>query len=293
MPWRDRASRSPCSFASMCSTGCAHFFRSRSVNPARSIRALWERTARVAAQECAVEGIDLNFSPMIDVARDPRWGRTVEGPGEDAFLAARFAKAKVRGFQASDLSAEGAVAATAKHLAAYGAVQAGREYAPVDMSERQFHEVYLPPFRAAVQAGVAAIMPAFTDFNGTPMTANAAVLRDIVRRQWGFSGVMISDYSAIAELIAHGVARDKAEAAALRAKRRRRHRHDGSRHLFRGTAARLGTRSCEARHNRRGGEACASTQGETRPLRGSVPALRHAKRDRRRSRTARAQGARL
>jgi beta-glucosidase len=176
---------------------------------------LWERTARVAAQECAVEGIDLNFSPMIDVARDPRWGRTVEGPGEDEFLAARFAKAKVRGFQASDLSAEGTVAATAKHLAAYGAVQAGREYAPIDMSERQLHEVYLPPFKAAVQAGVAAIMPAFTDFNGTPMSANAAVLRDIVRRQWGFSGVMISDYSAIAELVAHGVARDKAEAAAL------------------------------------------------------------------------------
>jgi beta-glucosidase len=177
--------------------------------------ALWERTARVAAQECAVEGIDLNFSPMIDVARDPRWGRTVEGPGEDAFLAARFAQAKVRGFQSSDLAATGAIAATAKHLAAYGAVQAGREYAPVDISERQLHEVYLPPFRAAVQAGVAAIMPAFTDFNGMPMTANAAVLRDIVRNQWGFSGVMISDYSAIAELIAHGVAQDKAEAAAL------------------------------------------------------------------------------
>ncbi|MBW0005830.1 MAG: glycoside hydrolase family 3 C-terminal domain-containing protein [Hyphomicrobiales bacterium] len=176
---------------------------------------LWERTARVAAQECAVEGIDLNFSPMIDVARDPRWGRTVEGPGEDPHVAARFADAKVRGFQTSDMAAEGTVAATAKHLAAYGAVQAGREYAPVDMSERQFHEVYLPPFRAAVQAGVAAIMPAFTDFNGTPMTANAAVLRDIVRRQWGFSGVMISDYSSVAELIAHGVARDKGEAAAL------------------------------------------------------------------------------
>ena len=176
---------------------------------------LWEKTARVAAQECAVEGIDLNFSPMLDVARDPRWGRTVEGPGEDAFLAGRFAEAKVRGFQASGLSAQGVVAATAKHLAAYGAVQAGREYAPVDMSARQLHEVYLPPFRAAVRAGVAAIMPAFTDFNGVPMTANAAILRDIVRRDWGFSGVMISDYSAVAELIAHGIAADKAEAAAL------------------------------------------------------------------------------
>jgi beta-glucosidase len=176
---------------------------------------LWERTARVAAQECAVEGIDLTFAPMIDVARDPRWGRTVEGPGEDTLLASRLAAAKVRGFQSSHLAAPGAIAATAKHLAAYGAVQAGREYAAVDISERQLHEVYLPPFRAAVEAGVAAIMPAFIDLNGTPMTANATILRDLVRGRWGFSGVMISDYTSVAELVTHGVAGDLAEAAAL------------------------------------------------------------------------------
>jgi beta-glucosidase len=176
---------------------------------------LWERTARAASREAAADGVDLTFAPMIDVARDPRWGRTVEGPGEDSFVAACFARAKVRGFQSPRLSDASAVAATAKHLAAYGAVQAGREYASVDVTERQLREIYLPPFRAAVEAGVAAIMPAFTDLDGTPMTANAAVLRDLVRGQWGFSGVMISDYGAVAELVVHGVAADLAEAAAL------------------------------------------------------------------------------
>ncbi|MGH8324257.1 MAG: glycoside hydrolase family 3 N-terminal domain-containing protein, partial [Steroidobacteraceae bacterium] len=176
---------------------------------------LWERTARAAAEEAAADGVDLTFAPMLDVARDPRWGRTAEGPGEDTFLASRFAEAKVRGFQSSHLGDASAIAATAKHLAAYGAVTAGREYASVDISQRQLHEVYLPPFRAAVEAGVAAIMPAFTDLDGTPMTANAAILRDLVRGKWGFSGVMISDYGAVAELVAHGVAEDLADAAAL------------------------------------------------------------------------------
>ncbi|SED64426.1 beta-glucosidase [Rhizobiales bacterium GAS188] len=176
---------------------------------------LWERTARAAAEETAAAGVDLTFAPMLDVARDPRWGRTVEGPGEDTFVASRFAEAKVRGFQSPHLGDARAVAATAKHLAAYGAVQAGREYASVDISQRQLHEIYLPPFRAAVEAGVAAIMPAFTDLDGTPMTANAAILRDLVRGQWGFSGVMISDYGSVAELIPHGVAADLADAAAL------------------------------------------------------------------------------
>jgi beta-glucosidase len=176
---------------------------------------LWERTARAAAEETAADGVDLTFAPMLDVARDPRWGRIAEGPGEDTFLASRFAEAKVRGFQSPHLGDASAIAATAKHLAAYGAVTAGREYASVDISQRQLHEVYLPPFRAAVEAGVAAIMPAFTDLDGMPMTANAAILRDLVRGQWGFSGVMISDYGAVAELIAHGVAEDLADAAAL------------------------------------------------------------------------------
>jgi beta-glucosidase len=176
---------------------------------------LWERTARAAAEDAASDGVDLTFAPMLDVTRDPRWGRTAEGPGEDAFLASLFARAKVRGFQSPELADASAIAATAKHLGAYGAVSAGREYASVDISERQLHEVYLPSFHAAVAAGVAAIMPAFSDLAGTPMTANAAILRDLVRGRWGFSGVIISDYRAIAELLAHGVAGDLAEAAAL------------------------------------------------------------------------------
>ena len=176
---------------------------------------MWERTARVAAVEAAADGLAMTFAPMLDVARDPRWGRIAESPGEDPWLAARFAEAKVRGFQGADLAAADSLAATAKHLAAYGAVTAGRDYATVDISERSLHEVYLPPFRAAVAAGVAAIMPAFNDLAGVPMTANAAVLRDLVRERWGFDGVIVSDYGAVAELIVHGVAEDLAEAAAL------------------------------------------------------------------------------
>jgi beta-glucosidase len=176
---------------------------------------LWERTARVAAAEAAADGLAMTYAPMLDVARDPRWGRIAESPGEDPWLAARFAEAKVRGFQGTDLAAADSLAATAKHLAAYGAVTAGRDYAAVDVSERSLHEVYLPPFRAAVAAGVATIMPAFHSLAGVPMSANAAVLRDLVRGRWGFEGVMVSDYGAIAELMLHGVAADLAEAAAL------------------------------------------------------------------------------
>jgi beta-glucosidase len=177
--------------------------------------ALWERTARAAAIEAAADGLNLTFAPMVDVARDPRWGRIAESPGEDPWVASRFAEAKVRGFQGDDIAHPQNVAATAKHLAAYGASVAGRDYAAVDVSDWAFHEIYLPPFRAAVAAGVAAIMPAFTDLAGVPMTANAAVLRGLVRERWRFDGVIVSDHGAIAELIAHGVAGDAAEAAAL------------------------------------------------------------------------------
>ena len=176
--------------------------------------ALWEATARVAAEECAVEGIDLTFAPMIDIARDPRWGRTLEGPGEDPLVGQRVAQAKVRGYQTADLAGASAIAATAKHFAGYGAVLAGREYASVDMSERLLHEVYLPPFKAAVEAGVACIMPAFVDLNGTPMSIHAPLLRGLVRERWGFEGVIVSDWSSIAELLLHGIAA-KPEAAAL------------------------------------------------------------------------------
>src|SRR5581483_5519654 len=128
-------------------------------------------------------------------------GRMVEGPGEDPVVAARLAEAKVRGFQGEDLAAADSVAATAKHFAAYGAVTAGRDYASVDVSARALHEVYLPPFAAAVGAGVAAVMPSFVDLAGVPATADGALLRDLLRGRWGFDGVVISDYNAIAELM--------------------------------------------------------------------------------------------
>jgi beta-glucosidase len=176
--------------------------------------ALWEATARVAAEEAAAGEIALTFAPMIDASRDVRWGRIAESPGEDPWLGARFAEAKVRGFQ-QGLDRPGTVAACAKHLGAYGAVGSGREYNSVDVSPRNMHEVHLPAFEAAVRAGVATIMPAFNDVAGVPMTANTAILRGIVRERWGFDGVMISDFSAVAELIAHGVAADLVEAAAL------------------------------------------------------------------------------
>lgn len=177
--------------------------------------ALWTETARVAAREAAADGIDLTFAPMLDVCRDPRWGRIAESPGEDPCLASRFARAKVTGFQSDDLTDPTRVAATAKHLGGYGAVTAGREYASVDVSERTFLEVYLPAFRAAVEAGVAAIMPALTDVAGLPMTAHRAVLTELIRERWGFTGVYISDYGAVEQLIKHGVAGSLVEAAAL------------------------------------------------------------------------------
>jgi beta-glucosidase len=175
----------------------------------------WERSASAAAAEAAADGIHLTFAPMLDVARDARWGRMGESPGEDAYLASQFAAAKTRGFQQGDLRAACTIAATAKHLCGYGAVTAGREYAPVDTAPRTLRETYLPPFAASVAAGVAAIMPALTDIAGVPMTASEELLSDWLRSQQGFEGVVISDYNAIAELINHGVAADLAQAAAL------------------------------------------------------------------------------
>ncbi len=176
---------------------------------------LWEETARAAAIEAAGDGLSIVFSPMIDVTRDPRWGRIAEGAGEDPWVTARLAEAKLRGLHGADLSAGDTVAAVAKHFCAYGAPTAGREYTSADVSERALHEVYLPPFAAAVAAGVVAIMPAFNDLAGVPMTANAPLLRGLLRQELGFDGVIISDYNAVAELINHGVAGDVAEAAAL------------------------------------------------------------------------------
>ncbi len=176
---------------------------------------LWESTAREAALEATADGLHLTFAPMLDVARDPRWGRISEGPGEDPYLGAAIATAKVRGFQGASLADAGTIAACAKHYCGYGAVTAGREYAPTDISDVSVREVYLPPFASAAKAGVASVMPAFTDLNGVPMTAHAGMLRETLRGELGFDGVIISDYNAIAELINHGVANDLVEAAAL------------------------------------------------------------------------------
>jgi beta-glucosidase len=175
----------------------------------------WALSARESAKEAAADGLAMTFAPMLDVARDPRWGRIAESPGEDPLVGALMAEAKVRGFQGADLLQADALAACAKHYCAYGCVTAGRDYAPVDISDRTLHEVHMVPFAAAVSAGVAAIMPAFTDLNGIPMTANGDLLRDWLRGRFGFDGVVISDYNAIAELIRHGIAADLAEAAVL------------------------------------------------------------------------------
>lgn len=177
--------------------------------------ATWERTAREAAREAAADGLSMTFAPMLDVSRDPRWGRTAEGPGEDPLIGMLMAHAKVRGFQGDDLASPDSLAACAKHFCAYGPVMAGREYASVDISERTLREVHLPPFEAAVRAGVETIMPAFTDLNGMPMTMHVPLLRDYLRGELGWDGVLISDYNAIGELIKHGVAADLVEAATL------------------------------------------------------------------------------
>lgn len=176
---------------------------------------IWELTARESARETAADGLAMTFAPMLDISRDLRWGRTVEGPGEDPWLAVQIARAKVRGFQGADLASAESVAATAKHFCAYGPVTGGRDYASVDISERTLREVHLPAFAAAVRAGAAAIMPAFTDLAGIPMTAHKALLRDYLRGELGFDGVLVSDYNAIRELIHHGVAADVVEAAVL------------------------------------------------------------------------------
>jgi len=176
---------------------------------------LWEKTARAAAEEATEDGVALTFAPMLDVARDPRWGRIIESPGEDPWVACQMAAAKTRGFQGQDLAAQDSIAATAKHLCAYGAVTAGREYASADVSERTLRELYLPPFAAAVHARVAAIMPAFIDVAGVAMTVNGNLMQGWLRGAAGFDGVVISDYNAVAELLHHGVASDLVEAAAL------------------------------------------------------------------------------
>ena len=174
-----------------------------------------ERAARVAASEAAASGIDWTFAPMVDIARDPRWGRIVEGSGEDPYLGAQFAAARVRGFQGSDLRARDAIAATAKHFAAYGAAEGGRDYNVAEVSERTLRDVYLPPFHAAACAGVATFMASFNEIAGVPSHANRHLLTDILRGEWKYDGMVVSDWTGIWELMNHGVAADSIQAGEL------------------------------------------------------------------------------
>ncbi|MFL5615460.1 MAG: glycoside hydrolase family 3 N-terminal domain-containing protein [Gemmatimonadaceae bacterium] len=177
--------------------------------------ALAERTARIAGVEAAAMGIDWTFAPMVDIARDPRWGRIVEGAGEDPYLGTMLAEARVRGFQGPDLSARDAIAATAKHFAAYGAAEGGRDYNVAEVSERTLRDVYLPPFYGALCAGAASLMASFNEIAGIPSHANRHLLTDILRSEWKFDGIVVSDWTGVWELINHGVAADSAQAAEL------------------------------------------------------------------------------
>ncbi|HKE14300.1 MAG TPA: glycoside hydrolase family 3 N-terminal domain-containing protein [Kofleriaceae bacterium] len=176
---------------------------------------LAERSARVAAVEAAAGGLHWTFAPMVDVARDARWGRIVEGAGEDPYLGQVMAAARVRGFQGRDPSAPDALLACAKHFAAYGAAEGGRDYNTVDISEAALHEVYLPPFRAAVDAGVATVMSSFNEIAGVPSSGNPRLLTGILRDRWGFGGLVVSDWASVKELVAHGFAADRADAGRI------------------------------------------------------------------------------
>lgn len=173
---------------------------------------LVERVSRIAAEEATSAGIRWTFSPMVDIARDPRWGRITEGAGEDPYLGSIMARSYVRGYQGETWGAQ-SMAACAKHYVAYGAAEAGRDYNSVDMSERQLREVYLTPFKAAVEEGVATLMSSFNTINGMPASANQFTLNQVLRHEWNFRGFVVSDWGSVGELIPHGVANDLATAA--------------------------------------------------------------------------------
>ena len=174
-----------------------------------------ELSARVAAREASASGIHWTFAPMVDITRDPRWGRVMEGAGEDPYLGSLIAKARIKGFQGKGLGNTDAVMACAKHFAAYGAVLAGRDYNSVDMSDRLLWEVYLPPFKAALDAGAATFMNSFNDLNGIPATGNSFLQRDILKGKWDYKGFIVSDWGSIGEMTAHGYAATSYEAARL------------------------------------------------------------------------------
>ncbi len=174
-----------------------------------------EKGARIAAIEATAEGLHWTFAPMVDIARDPRWGRVSEGSGEDVYLGSQIAKARVKGFQGDNLKATNTMLACAKHYAAYGAAQAGRDYHTVDMSDRELRTTYLPPFKATVDAGVATFMTSFNEINGVPASGNKYLLKDILRDEWGFRGFVVTDYQSINEMVPHGIVENDKDAVEM------------------------------------------------------------------------------
>ena len=174
-----------------------------------------QRSAAIAADEASAEGLHWAYGPMVDIARDPRWGRVAEGAGEDTYLGCKIAAAMVKGLQGEQLGSVHNVMASVKHFAAYGAALAGRDYNTVDMSERVLRDVYLPPYKAAVDAGAATVMTSFNEVDGVPASGNKFLLTDILRNEWGFRGFVVSDYTSIMEMLPHGIVADTAAAAAL------------------------------------------------------------------------------
>src|SRR6267378_2627695 len=174
---------------------------------------LVEQTARVAARETSASGVRWAFSPMVDIARDARWGRMAEGSGEDPFLGGVLARAYVRGYQGARLDAPDSIAACPKHFVGYGAAEGGRDYNSVELSEHTLRQFYLPPFHAAIDAGAATLMSSFNSLNAMPSTANPSTLKQILKGEWGFQGIVDSDYTSVGELVAHGIANDGATAA--------------------------------------------------------------------------------
>ena len=166
---------------------------------------LVEKSARIAAQEASADGICWTFSPMVDIARDPRWGRIAEGSGEDAYLGSQIAKAMVKGYQGDDLSKNNTIMACVKHYALYGAAEAGRDYNTTDMSHLRMFNEYLPPYKAAVDAGAGSVMASFNEVDGVPATANKFLQTDVLRKQWGFKGFVVTDYTGINEMVEHGI----------------------------------------------------------------------------------------
>jgi len=166
---------------------------------------LIERSARIAATEASADGINWTFSPMLDLSRDPRWGRISEGNGEDTYLSSRIAEAMVRGYQGDDLTANNTIMSCVKHYALYGAAEAGRDYNTTDMSHIRMYNEYFPPYKAAIDAGAGSIMASFNEIDGVPATANKWLLTEVLRNQWGFKGFVVSDYTGVSEMIAHGI----------------------------------------------------------------------------------------